>query len=250
MVRLYSRGGRARWRRALWRARGSCPCAGCTSVRTDSILDFDATYIGYRVDFLEQLKARLPAGLARFDHRLHSYQQGADGVVELHFRSRQGEQRTAEADVVIGADGIRSGIRAAMHQQTGRSGDIQYRKWIVWRGVVTIEAFKKAMPNSHPKTTHCGLNRHLLHFPVRGQDLVNIVRAHFSFRPGRADMALQVGYVRDDDESIRGERSGPWSEIASHEAMLADYHGFTDECLALLKVRHRCRSINSPLTWR
>jgi salicylate hydroxylase len=87
--------------------------------------NFGAPYYHFhRADLLDLLSAALPDGVVHLDHRCVGLIQHGDRV-EVQFYNGA----TADADVVIGADGIHSTVRkAVMGQESPRfSGHVAYR---------------------------------------------------------------------------------------------------------------------------
>jgi salicylate hydroxylase len=87
--------------------------------------NFGAPYYNFhRADLLDLLSAAVPAGVLHLDHRCVGLTQRADRV-EVQFH----DGATADADVVVGADGIHSTVRkAAMGPESPRfSGHVAYR---------------------------------------------------------------------------------------------------------------------------
>jgi salicylate hydroxylase len=87
--------------------------------------NFGAPYYNFhRADLLDLLSAAVPAALLHLDHRCVGLTQHADRV-EVRFH----DGATADADVVVGADGIQSTVRnAVMGPESPRfSGHVAYR---------------------------------------------------------------------------------------------------------------------------
>jgi len=87
--------------------------------------DFGAPYYHFhRAELLDVLSAAVPAGVVHLDHRCVGLTQRGDHV-EVHFHSGA----TADADVVVGADGIHSTVRnGIMGPESPRfSGHVAYR---------------------------------------------------------------------------------------------------------------------------
>jgi salicylate hydroxylase len=87
--------------------------------------NFGAPYYHFhRADLLDLLRAALPSGVLHLDHRCVGLTQHSDRV-EVQFHNGV----TADADVVVGADGIHSTVRKIiMGQESPRfSGHVAYR---------------------------------------------------------------------------------------------------------------------------
>ncbi|HEY3826278.1 MAG TPA: FAD-dependent monooxygenase [Bryobacteraceae bacterium] len=92
-----------------------------------------------RADLLDALISALPAERLRLGHNFESFDRRKRGV-EVHFTGGI----SAEHDVVIGADGIRSRVRI---QLLGMNEPI-YRGYTVWRGVASLPGAVPAGSNS------------------------------------------------------------------------------------------------------
>jgi len=75
---------------------------------------------------------------------------------------------TAQADVVVGADGVKSSVRAALFSADGP----QFTGQVAWRGLVPVEALPEDM-RGLPPGIHIGPQRLFMRYPVRGGALVN-----------------------------------------------------------------------------
>ncbi len=86
--------------------------------------DETQTYLIHRGDFIEALLGVLPEGMVRLGHKLESIEdRGATSVLTF------ANGVTAEADLVIGADGIKSVVRQQLFSDKGPvfSGEHAYR---------------------------------------------------------------------------------------------------------------------------
>lgn len=79
-------------------------------------------------------EARLPKGALLNDARLQNFTQSAHGIT-AHLM----DGRSLSGDVLIGADGIHSAIRAALHPD---DGGIRWNGIQMWRGAVEWPAFE------------------------------------------------------------------------------------------------------------
>jgi len=80
----------------------------------------------HRADLVAALASHLPAGVARYGHECVGVEQTASGA-RVRFRNGHAD----EADVVLGADGIRSAVRAAILGPD----EPRYAGYPCWRGV-------------------------------------------------------------------------------------------------------------------
>jgi salicylate hydroxylase len=158
---------------------------------TDSA-GWNATFGMHRADLVEMLAAALPQGVVRTGHRGTGFEQPGD-IARVTFENGA----TAEADIVIAADGIHSELRhyAAPPSRPVFHGTVAYRgvlphhliphwpadRWLMWLG--------KA--------------RHFLTFPVRAGELINYV----GFVPADAEMKESWSAPGDPD-MLRREFEG------------------------------------------
>jgi 6-hydroxynicotinate 3-monooxygenase len=82
-------------------------------------------FLMHRGDLHAMLADLVPAETLRLNHKLAGLDQASDGTVRLSFTNRD----TAEADAVIGADGVHSVVRAFMlgEEQPRYTGRVAYR---------------------------------------------------------------------------------------------------------------------------
>ena len=82
----------------------------------------------HRADLHDILLSALPAGTLRLGAKCTGFEQGADGVT-VRFAGGHADR----ADLVVGADGIHSGIRRQLFPEL----NLRYSGYTAWRGVVT-----------------------------------------------------------------------------------------------------------------
>ncbi len=126
-------------------------------------------YVAHRADLLALLLHALPPRLLRLDHRcsaLHAH----DDAVELSFGHRDGTTTRVTADVVIGADGIHSGVQPAVAPQV----EARFSGLCAFRCLVPAEA-APAMALRPVQSLWLGPGRHFVHYPISGGRLVNVV---------------------------------------------------------------------------
>jgi salicylate hydroxylase len=161
----------------------------------------------YRPDLLAVLVEALPPGALRLDHRLADLTEVGDTVL-LRFA----DGRTARADLVVGADGIHSAVRAALFgPETPRfSGSAAYR------GLVPVERL------SHldlPRRGYAwlGPDRHFVHYYVAGGRLMNFVAV------------CPAGEWRLESWSAKGRVADALREFAGFHPLVRQIIGAVDE---------------------
>jgi len=130
---------------------------------------YGAGYFGaHRADLHAVLQRALPASCVRLTARCTGVMQSGDRAL-LTFA----DDSEAEADIVVGADGLRSVVRACLF---GRDAPV-FTGHICWRGLVPARALPKDLI-APDMTAWFGPNGTVVHYYVRGGELVNWI-AHF-----------------------------------------------------------------------
>jgi salicylate hydroxylase len=125
---------------------------------------WNATFGMHRADLVDMLAGALPAGLVRTGHRCTGFEQ--DGTIA---RVSFANGASAEADLVIAADGIHSELRPFVYpsSQPTFSGSVAYR------GLVPIERVPDWPVDRWQMWL--GKGKHFLVFPVRAGKMINYV---------------------------------------------------------------------------
>ncbi|VDC07527.1 unnamed protein product [Peniophora sp. CBMAI 1063] len=165
----------------------------------------------HRSDFLRALQSDIttpPLCNIHTSKRLVALTQDAAGeVVTMRFA----DGATAQADAVIGADGVRSVVRANMLSDEERI-EPEWPGVIAYRTLVPKEVLEaKGFPSDHDVRTlahaYCGKGRHLVTYPISRGDFVNV-----------------VAFVSHADHSERFE--GKWVRDVSVEEVRDAYKGW------------------------
>ena len=153
---------------------------------------WNATFGMHRADLVDMLATALPEGIVHTGHRCTAFEQ--DGSMA---RVTFADGSTAEADVVIAADGIHSELRPFVYPASRPtfSGSVAYR------GLVPIERVPD-WPTDRWQMW-LGQGRHFLVFPVRAGKLINYV----GFVPTDEEMK-ESWSAPGDPEILRREFAG------------------------------------------
>ncbi|MGR3379411.1 FAD-dependent monooxygenase [Salipiger abyssi] len=155
---------------------------------------YEAPFIHvHRADLLDLFTDQIPPERCRFGYHCSGVEPRGKGAV-VHFTNGE----SAEADLVIGADGVRSVVRGSLFAETEVrwTGHMCYRALVPTGGVVDF-----VNPDS---TFWMGPNGHVVTYYVKGGDMVNIVA------------------VREAEEWV----AESWSTRSTKEALLADFEGW------------------------
>jgi salicylate hydroxylase len=131
---------------------------------------------------------------------------GADGVVAA---LRQGVVRVeAAGDCLIGADGSRSLIRAKL--LGGAPDALQFSKRTAWRALVP--AGRAGAEALRPESClWLGRKAHLVHYPLRGGSVVNVVAI---VEEDEGPSALDSGWSNQGDSDFLKARFSTWHDAA------------------------------------
>jgi salicylate hydroxylase len=157
----------------------------------------------HRWDLQEAMVGQLnliAPGALRLGWRLEGLTQGDRGV-ELSFA----DGRAITAELVVGADGIRSTVRDLLFGPTAAT----FTGFAAWRGLVLTAGLSPSLAGS---VVSFGNGRNIVRYPVRRGELVNFVAA-----------------ARRDGWEAEG-----WTIPASHDEFLAEFADFDDETRALI----------------
>ena len=162
------------------------------------------TYTVHRADLLDAVKHAVPADAVKLGRRLDAFTPAAAGV-SLSFAD--GER--AEADVLVGADGIHSVIRAALTAPVppAHSGMCAFRALVP---AVAAPEFARRPA----QVVWLGPGRHVVHYPVSGGELINMVA-----------VAPAGDYVTES-----------WTATATVDEFLAEFDGWDARLTSLIKA--------------
>jgi salicylate hydroxylase len=133
-------------------------------VQVTDAAGWNACFGMHRADYVDFLAAALPAGVVRTGHRAVGYEE-AGGTGRVKFANGA----TAEADVVVGADGIHSEMRPFVFPPSKPV----FHRTITYRGLVARERLP-GWPMDRWQMW-AGPSKHFLVFPVRHGAMVNYV---------------------------------------------------------------------------
>lgn len=95
----------------------------------------------YRAHFVDEMVKLLPGDIARFNKRLDNTFQSENGKVVMKFH----DGTTAEADAVIGCDGIKSRVRQIIVGEDHPSARPVYTHKYAYRGLIPMDKAMEAI---------------------------------------------------------------------------------------------------------
>ena len=123
-------------------------------------------YTFHRADLLDALAGGLDHGAIHLGHRLTGLEERSDRIVLAFANGTQ-----VEAEIAIGADGVRSVIRRALYGDDNPT----YTGQMVWRALLNGSAVPEEVLEPTGHIQWVGPGCHLLAYYIRGKKLVNIV---------------------------------------------------------------------------
>ncbi|KAJ0416958.1 hypothetical protein BJY00DRAFT_316370 [Aspergillus carlsbadensis] len=133
----------------------------------------------HRREFLDEVLRLVSDGVVRFGKRLKEYrvpvgsEKGKEEKIQLVFEDGD----VAEADIVIGCDGIKSRVRQLLFGTQNPVSYAHYTHKVAYRGLIpmTTAIFRLGRYRALNQHMYGGPGAHVLHFPVAGQKLMNVV---------------------------------------------------------------------------
>jgi salicylate hydroxylase len=159
-------------------------------------------YVAHRADLLGMLATALPQHQVVLGQRCIGVTQDADGA-RLSFVDRAGRESAFEFDVVIGADGIHSAVRHAVAPEA----ELRFSGLCAYRCLIPAER-APAFARRPVQTIWLGPGRHLVHYPIRRSELINIVAI------------VPAGEWRSDSWSAEGRVEDMLAEFADWDPRL------------------------------
>jgi 2-polyprenyl-6-methoxyphenol hydroxylase-like FAD-dependent oxidoreductase len=160
---------------------------------------------------IAQALERAKPGTIHLDRKCVGLSQSPD---EAELRFADGAAITTK--LVIGADGVHSAIRASLFG----APKPQFCGITAWRGVVPMERVPRSISRT-VGTNWIGPGRHVVHYPLRAGDLLNV-----------------VGVTERADWTVEG-----WNVRGTTEEALNDFPGWHADVHALI------RNIDVPYKW-
>jgi len=170
----------------------------------------------YRPDYLDALLPLIDPRITHFNMRCISVSHATSGKHILQFE----DGTTHQADLIIGADGVKSITRNFV---TGdhKAKHLIFTNNVAYRGIIPVDKLKRAGVTinltSRP-LCWVGLDKHIITFPIRGNHMLNV-----------------VAFATHQNGEETAAKSGAWVEQSSNEALLKEYTGWGSQAITLLE---------------
>ncbi|HEU0072773.1 MAG TPA: FAD-dependent monooxygenase [Dehalococcoidia bacterium] len=162
----------------------------------------------HRADLLDVLGAALPPEIIHLGARCTGV-ENVDGGAVAHFN----DGKDVESDIVVGADGIHSGVRASLFGPDAP----RFTGKICWRCLVPVDAIPGGLPTMDG-TTWLGPHGAVVVYPVRRGELVNVV-AHYD-----NETWTEESWIRECDRSEVIENYAGWHESLARLFSASERH--------------------------
>ncbi len=158
-------------------------------------------YSFHRADLLDALAGRLDHRAVHLGHRLIGLAERSDHVVLTFANGAR-----VEAEIVIGADGVRSAVRQALYGDDNPA----YTGQMVWRALLDAAHVPPEVLEPTGHIQWVGPGCHLLAYYIRGRKLVNIVTQEDT------DKWVEEGWsTRGDPDEMRASFPSPEPRLAT-----------------------------------
>jgi salicylate hydroxylase len=164
----------------------------------------EETYTAHRADLLAAIQSLVPAETVELGRKCVDV-TGKGDVFELRFA----DGRPAEADVVIGADGVHSIVRNTLFGVSPAT----YSGLCAFRALVPADRAPE-FARRPAQTLWIGPGHHLVHYPVSGGEYINLV----AFAPA-------------GDYTVES-----WTATATVEEFLAEFEGWDPRLTDLIRA--------------
>ena len=164
----------------------------------------EQTYTAHRADLLAAIQSQVPAKSVELGHKCVELTRNG-GAFQLRFA----DGRSAEADVVIGADGVHSIVRNTLFGVSPAT----YSGICAFRALVPA-AQAPEFARRPAQTLWIGPEHHLVHYPVSGGEYINLV----AFAPA-------------GDYTVES-----WTATATVEEFLAEFKGWDPRLTDLIRA--------------
>lgn len=152
-----------------------CGCGEPDLIAKVQTADSDKTGLSsvHRAHFLNEIAKLVPEGVANFGKRLLNLKSTECGRTELSFE----DGTTAEADAVVGCDGVRSKVRQILLKKENPVEDMTFSGKYAYRGLVPMEKAKSVLGDylAGNSQMYLGPKGSLLTYPIDHGKILNVI---------------------------------------------------------------------------
>ncbi|OBT52516.1 hypothetical protein VE04_07896 [Pseudogymnoascus sp. 24MN13] len=151
---------------------------GYSSDVEELIFKLHAGYRGFegcvRADFLDEMLKLIPPEIIQFNKSIVDIVDPGDGAkVQMHFK----DGSTAQADVVVGCDGIKSRVRKLILGESHPAAEPSYNHQYALRDVVPMDQAIEILGDfkARNRHMHLGPGGHVVTVPIAHGKMINVV---------------------------------------------------------------------------
>jgi salicylate hydroxylase len=169
----------------------------------------------HRAHFMDELAALIPKGVAHFGKRLLELKNLDSGKIQLGFE----DGTTAEADAVVGCDGVRSRVRQILLDKESPLDDLMFSGKYAYRGLIPMNKAKEALGDylAGNSQMYLGPEGHILTYPIDNGRVMNVVAFKNQYTPWEHK---------------------EWVLKGKGAEFVRDFEGWGKPVQSILKVRH------------
>jgi len=170
----------------------------------------------HRARFLDELVALIPPEIAHFGKRFEGVDEN-DGHLVLRFA----DGTTAQHDALIGCDGIKSKVRAAVLGKDHPAANAVFSGKYAYRGLIPMEDAAALMGDELARNSqmYLGHGGHILTFPIEHGKTMNVVA-----------FGTKADGKWEDPE---------WVKPMDRDAMFKDYEGWVESTRQILSLMQK-----------
>jgi salicylate hydroxylase len=194
----------------------------------------------HRAHFLDELVKLVPDEAAKFGKRLQSLEEKG-GKMVLGFQ----DGTTAEADAVIGCDGVKACTRQILLGETDVTHPVFSGKY-AYRGLIPMDKAVEAVGEELARNSqmYLGDHGHILTFPIEKGNTMNVV----AFRTKDGDWDNEKWVLPMKQEDMFRDFEG-WGEKAQHILSVSCIHLPGDSLLRRRKTNKNSQLMEKPDVW-
>ncbi|KNZ77713.1 Salicylate hydroxylase [Termitomyces sp. J132] len=180
----------------------------------------DSILMACQPSFLEAIVPMLDPCLVHMEQRCISVSTSSSGTHVLHFA----DGSTYEADLVVGADGIKSTLREFV---SGQRTSPTYSNSVAYRSVLSPDALKAVKTDIMRPLCWIGNDKHIITYPVQAnQKAVVLTTPKINVVVFSTDYTVPIGSVNV---------ALPWAKPVSQDELLREYSGWGEDVNIILK---------------
>ncbi|KAL0951681.1 hypothetical protein HGRIS_008360 [Hohenbuehelia grisea] len=181
-------------------------------------LDTDKGLGIHRAAFLDAILNIIDRKVAHLNKRFVSVEESTSKRLILHFS----DGTTHEADIIVGADGIKSTVRDFVTEEGEKP--LKFSRTFAYRGLIPTDVARRAGVQSDlTLRPHCfvGKYKHIITFPIHLGRTINV-----------------VAFSTDHQTTFPDELPHPWVQAVTNEELMNDFQGWGSDVVSLLSCMH------------